>query len=71
MNIMENNQIKLDVKCAIATKRVAYTTPSLTVYGEIQDLTATGSGMYGENPAECNYPYPGDNGPNCFNSPMA
>ena len=70
MNIMENNQIKLDVKCAIAPKRVAYTTPSLTVYGEIQDLTATGSGPYGENPAECNHYGPGMHGPNCLNNPM-
>lgn len=41
---MENNQIKLDVKCAIAPRRIAYATPSLTIYGEIQDLTAGGSG---------------------------
>ena len=35
---MENNQIRLDEKYAIAPKRMAYSTPSLTVYGEIQDL---------------------------------
>ena len=67
---MDNNQSKLDAKLN-ARPRVAYTTPWLTVYGEVQHLTATGSGMYGENPAECNFPTPGQNGPNCFNNPMA
>ena len=40
---MDNNQSKLDAKLN-ARPRVAYTTPSLTVYGEIRDLTAGGSG---------------------------
>ena len=51
---MENNQIRLDEKYAIAPKRMAYSTPSLTVYGEIQDLTAGGSGSTMESLS--NYP---------------
>ena len=68
---MGNNEINLDVKRTIAHKRVAYTTPSLTIYGELRDLTATGSGPYGENPDECNFYGPGMHGPLCKNNPMA
>ena len=52
MHIMENNQIRLDVECTIAPKRMAYSTPSLTVYGELQDLTAGGSGRTMESAGE-------------------
>lgn len=48
----------------------AWAMPVLTELGSVTAMTAGGSGTFGENTAECDWPPgSGQDGPNCHNSP--